>query len=153
MSNFAFSIRWGDLGCPTTPGNYEYQGKMIAVKQLHIDTADGDPDAVFSVLSGTFGGKTRYFLVRGSSVFDFEGKRIGVIQNLIVHQVSGRVLYADLAFGGLLGFRVQHYSIPWEKLTFDERLQGYLLDRLEARHIALGDRLMVSAGRMLHGRW
>jgi hypothetical protein len=45
-----FKILWRDLGCPIEPGSYPFAGKLIRVRQHHIDTAAGNPDAVCTVV-------------------------------------------------------------------------------------------------------
>jgi hypothetical protein len=50
---------------------------------------------------------------------------------LLIEKVSGRVVYVDVTFGGLLGLGGHHHTIPWEKLTYDTRLHGYRTDITE----------------------
>ncbi len=69
--------------------------------------------------------------VEGTAVYDPAGKCIGTIQQLLIEKVSGRVLYVDMTFGGFLGLRAHHHTIPWEKLTYDTRLGGYRTDITE----------------------
>ena len=42
-----------------------------------------------------------------------EGKRIGAIRRLVIEKVSGRVVYADMTFGGLLGIGAHLGLPPW----------------------------------------
>ena len=42
--------------------------------------------------------------------------------------VGGRVAYAVLSFGGFMGIGDDYYPLPWEKLTYDEELDGYRID-------------------------
>jgi len=44
------SIRWGDLGTPTSPSTINYQGMIVAVQHKDIEAACGNPDARFSAL-------------------------------------------------------------------------------------------------------
>jgi hypothetical protein len=53
MTEHRFKIRWGALGCPTTPGEYNYEGRLIRVQQWQIDAADNNADAVFTVICST----------------------------------------------------------------------------------------------------
>jgi hypothetical protein len=69
--------------------------------------------------------------VEGTVVFDMQGHRIGTIKRLLIEKVSGRVVYVDVTFGGLLGLGVHHHTIPWEKLTYDTRPHGYRTDITE----------------------
>jgi len=44
-----FKLRWSDLGCPSEPGAFEYQGRSIHVGPGHIATAAGNPNAICTV--------------------------------------------------------------------------------------------------------
>jgi hypothetical protein len=69
--------------------------------------------------------------VEGTAVYDRNNAQIGTIKRLIIEKVSGRVLYVDVTFGGLLGVGVHHHTIPWNKLTYDTELEGYHTDITE----------------------
>jgi hypothetical protein len=71
--------------------------------------------------------------VEGTAVFDFQGHQIGAIKRLLIEKVSGRVVSADMTFGGFWGMGVHHHTIPWEKLSYDRQLQGYRTDVAEAQ--------------------
>jgi hypothetical protein len=66
--------------------------------------------------------------VEGTPVYDPHGKHIGTIHHLVVEKVSGRVVYAEMSFGGFLGIGAHTYTIPWEKLKYDTHLGGYRTD-------------------------
>ena len=63
--------------------------------------------------------------VEGTAVYDASGKRIGTIKRLVIEKVSGHVVYAVTAFGGLLGLGEETHTIPWEQLHYDKDLGGY----------------------------
>ena len=69
--------------------------------------------------------------VEGTAVFDANGTQIGTIKRLLIEKVSGRVLHADVTFGGFLGIGVHHRTIPWDKLAYDTSLGGYRTDMTE----------------------
>jgi sporulation protein YlmC with PRC-barrel domain len=69
--------------------------------------------------------------VEGTAVYNAEGKHIGTINRLVIEKVSGRVVYADMTFGGFLGVGAHHYTIPWDKLKYDTGLGGYRTDITE----------------------
>jgi hypothetical protein len=71
--------------------------------------------------------------VEGIAVFDPQGHHIGAVKRLLIEKVSGRVVSADMTFGGFLGMGVHHHTIPWEKLSYDRQLQGYRTDVTEAQ--------------------
>jgi len=66
--------------------------------------------------------------VEGTRVYGADGKHIGSIERLIIGKLDGRVAYAVLSFGGLLGIGHDHYPLPWEKLNYDTQLDGYRID-------------------------
>jgi sporulation protein YlmC with PRC-barrel domain len=66
--------------------------------------------------------------VEGTAVYDRDGDRMGSIYNFMVNKRSGRVDYAVLTFGGILGMGRDYYPLPWEMLRYDTRLGGYIVD-------------------------
>lgn len=66
--------------------------------------------------------------VEGTAVYGRDGERIGSIQRIILEKRGGRVAYAVLSFGGFWGIGDDYYPLPWEKLTYDESLDGYRID-------------------------
>jgi hypothetical protein len=89
----------------------------------------------------------------GTATFDPQGRRIGVVQRLYREAESGRIVFADVAVGGLLGFGTRCYVFPWENLVFDPVLHGYRVSQAEMDQIARIDKPYVSPKRLLHGRW
>jgi len=66
--------------------------------------------------------------VEGTPAFGIDGKKIGRIENLMIHKITGQVAYAVLSFGGFLGVGTDHYPLPWSMLKYDESLGGYLVN-------------------------
>lgn len=65
--------------------------------------------------------------VEGTAVFNPEGQKLGSIDELIIDKLSGNVRYAVLEFGGFLGMGTDRYPLPWSRLTYDTRLDGYVV--------------------------
>lgn len=63
--------------------------------------------------------------VEGTTVYDRQGNNVGSIKRLMIEKLSGRVAYAVMSFGGFLGMGGEEHAIPWSKLTYDTRLDGY----------------------------
>lgn len=63
--------------------------------------------------------------VEGTNVYRSDGTKIGEIERIMVDKYSGQVAYAVMSFGGFLGIGEDHYPIPWQRLTYNERLGGY----------------------------
>jgi sporulation protein YlmC with PRC-barrel domain len=66
--------------------------------------------------------------VEGTRVYGADGKHIGSIYRIILEKRGGRVAYAVLSFGGFFGIGNDYYPLPWEKLRYDEELDGYRID-------------------------
>ena len=66
--------------------------------------------------------------VEGTSVYNSSGKRIGEVYNFMVDKRSGRVAYAVMSFGGFLGIGQNYHPLPWQVLTYDTDLSGYVVD-------------------------
>jgi sporulation protein YlmC with PRC-barrel domain len=71
--------------------------------------------------------------VEGTAVFDPSGKHIGSIKRLVIEKVSGRVVYTVASFGGFLGLGSNDYTIPWNRLSYDVGLGGFLTDITETQ--------------------
>lgn len=69
--------------------------------------------------------------VEGTAVYGGDGRRLGSIYNFMVDKYSGRVEYAVMAYGGMLGMGQRYYPLPWEILTYDTREGGYHIDMTE----------------------
>lgn len=81
--------------------------------------------------------------VEGTTVYNPQGEKLGSIHSVVIDKVSGQVRYAVLQFGGFLGIGADHYPLPWDQLSYDVSLGGYVVplakDRLEnAPHYAAG---------------
>lgn len=63
--------------------------------------------------------------VEGTAVYDPKGEKLGKIENFMVGKRNGRVEYAIMSFGGLLGMGEDHYPLPWDALDYDTEMGGY----------------------------
>ena len=66
--------------------------------------------------------------VEGTTVYDPKGNKIGSIKRLMIEKVGGKVPYAVMSFGGFLGLGEDEHTIPWNKLTYDTALGGYVTE-------------------------
>src|SRR5271156_5707016 len=64
--------------------------------------------------------------VEGTAVYGADENKIGSIERVMIDKTSGRVSYAVLGFGGILGLGNDHYPLPWQSLKYDTRLGGYV---------------------------
>jgi sporulation protein YlmC with PRC-barrel domain len=73
--------------------------------------------------------------VEGTPVYNPNGDKLGSIDDIVIDKRSGHVRYAALEFGGFLGMGTDRYPLPWDMLTYDTGLDGYVVplqkDQLE----------------------
>jgi sporulation protein YlmC with PRC-barrel domain len=90
--------------------------------------------------------------VTGTAVFNLAGERIGHVDDLSIHKVSGQVIYAVMSFGGFLGVGERFHPVPWSMLEYDVERNGYVvpldkaaleaaptLDRAQLESLGAGD--------------
>src|SRR3954454_1375036 len=82
--------------------------------------------------------------VEGTNVYRSDGQKIGEIERVMLDKLSGQIAYAVMGFGGFLGIGEDHYPIPWERLSYNEKLGGYEVNITDeqlknAPHYATGE--------------
>ena len=65
--------------------------------------------------------------VKGTSVYNDEGDRIGTVEDLVLDKQSNRILFAAVGFGGVLGMGEKYYSVPWTMLDYRQDKDGYVV--------------------------
>ena len=58
------------------------------------------------------------------AVYGRDGTRLGTIERLMLEKVSGRVAYAVIKTGGLLGTQ-HHYPVQWSGLNYNPARQAF----------------------------
>jgi sporulation protein YlmC with PRC-barrel domain len=66
--------------------------------------------------------------VQGTTVYDTHGTKLGRVEDVMIDKLTGRLAYAVLSFGGFLGVGDRYFPLPWEKLSYDMTLGGYVVD-------------------------
>ena len=61
-------------------------------------------------------------------VVNLAGEDVGRIEELMVDVISGRVAYAVLSFGGILGIGGKLFAMPWSAITVDEAKRRFLVN-------------------------
>ena len=61
-------------------------------------------------------------------VVNAQGEALGKLEAIMLDVGSGRIAYAVLSFGGLLGIGSKLFAIPWSALTLDAREKRLVLD-------------------------
>jgi sporulation protein YlmC with PRC-barrel domain len=66
--------------------------------------------------------------VQGTTVYNAALEKLGRVEDVMIDKASGRIAYAILSFGGFLGIGDRYYPLPWEKLSYDTEMGGYIVD-------------------------
>ena len=64
----------------------------------------------------------------GDKVCNPEGENLGKIEDFMIDIDSGRIRYAVLSFGGVLGMNNKLFAVPPESLTVDREHHRMVLD-------------------------
>lgn len=72
----------------------------------------------------------------GSAVTGSDGEALGTITEVMIESDSGRIDYAVLSYGGVLGVGEKLFAVPWTQFTIEAADGRFLLD---AQASALAD--------------
>src|SRR3990172_8867195 len=64
----------------------------------------------------------------GDKVVSPDGEELGTLKELMIDLDEGRVNYAVLSFGGLLGMGDKLFATPWEALTLNPEDHSFILN-------------------------
>ena len=83
--------------------------------------------------------------VQGTPVFDREGDKIGHIEDVMLDKKTGKVAYAIMAHGGLLGAGERFHPIPWAIMRYDLQINGYRvpMDKAEMQKVPTLDQTEI----------
>ncbi|MDO9106433.1 MAG: PRC-barrel domain-containing protein, partial [Methylovulum sp.] len=71
---------------------------------------------------------TRASKIIGTPVKNPKGDNLGNIKELVLDPRSGKVVYAVVSFGGVLGMGDKLFIVPWKALNGSRDKEYYLLD-------------------------
>ena len=57
--------------------------------------------------------------LNGNDVYNSDGEDLGDIKEFMIEMATGKLAYAVLSFGGLLGMGDKLFAVPWKALTLD----------------------------------
>ncbi|MDF1728760.1 MAG: PRC-barrel domain-containing protein, partial [Sulfitobacter sp.] len=63
--------------------------------------------------------------VSGTSVYGADDSKVGTVDRVMIDKQSGKVAYAVMNFGGLLGIGGDERPVPWDTLSYDTGLGGF----------------------------
>jgi len=64
----------------------------------------------------------------GNDVYNLANEKLGSIEDIMLDVPRGRIAYAVLSRGGILGMGDKLFAIPWSALTLDTQRKCFLLD-------------------------
>ena len=85
---------------------------------------------VTKITSGSLIGAEK---VNGTNVYNMDGDKLGTVDDIMIDKVSGKAIYAVMAFGGFLGMGEKQHPLPWSSLTYDESKGGYVVNLDKAK--------------------
>jgi sporulation protein YlmC with PRC-barrel domain len=66
--------------------------------------------------------------LEGDKVRNAAGDDLGKVDKVMIDIPSGRIAYAVLSFGGVLGMGNKLFAVPWDALTVDEDEKCFILN-------------------------
>ncbi len=66
--------------------------------------------------------------LEGNDVYNSADEMLGTIQDIMLDVPHGRIAYAVLSRGGVLGIGDKLYAIPWSALTLDTDRKCFVLE-------------------------
>ena len=66
--------------------------------------------------------------INKDNVVNASGENLGEIKDLMVDPEDGRVVYAVLSFGGILGLGDKYFAVPFERMTADRENKRMVLN-------------------------
>lgn len=64
----------------------------------------------------------------GNDVYNRQDEDLGDIKEIMLDVAGGRISYAVLSYGGLLGMGEKLFAVPWAALTLDTENKRFTLD-------------------------
>ena len=65
--------------------------------------------------------------VRGAMVYNPAGESLGDIYDVMIDKDSGKIIYALMSLGGLLGIGRKLHPLPWSVLKYGPEIGGYVV--------------------------
>ncbi|HLY16345.1 MAG TPA: PRC-barrel domain-containing protein [Bryobacteraceae bacterium] len=66
--------------------------------------------------------------LKGDKVRNTAGESLGKVDEIMIDIPSGRVAYAVLSFGGVLGMGNKLFAVPWSAMRVDEDEHNFVLN-------------------------
>jgi len=66
--------------------------------------------------------------LNGNDVYNTYDEDLGDIKEIMLDVASGKIAYAVLSFGGVLGLGEKLFAVPWKALKLDTENKRFILD-------------------------
>lgn len=67
----------------------------------------------------------------GNDVYNRDGEDLGDVKEFMIDMASGKIAYAVLSYGGLMGMGDKLFAVPWAALELDTENKRFTLDVLK----------------------
>jgi len=64
----------------------------------------------------------------GDKIVNRQGEEVGKVEEIMLDWQQGRVAYAVLSFGGVLGAGKKLFAVPWNILSLDTDHKQFIMD-------------------------
>lgn len=71
--------------------------------------------------------------LEGDEVMNLQGDRLGKIDEIMLDVPQGRIAYAVMSSGGVLGLGEKLFAVPWSALTLDTSRKCFVMDADKSR--------------------
>src|SRR5579871_3640899 len=88
---------------------------------MHENIKKTDPDKTYRRVLGAS-------TLKGDKVRNTAGEDLGKVDEIMIDIPSGKVAYAVLSFGGMLGMGDKLFAVPWSAFKVDEDEKCFILD-------------------------
>lgn len=85
----------------------------------NMDHSDGGAVATPRLLSSN--------AIEGISVFSRDGDKLGTVAAIMFDRFTGQAEYVVITMGRRLGLGGSYHPLPWSLVTFNPRLDGYVI--------------------------
>jgi sporulation protein YlmC with PRC-barrel domain len=66
--------------------------------------------------------------LQGTQVVNTQGENLGRLEELMLNLNNGRVDYAVVSFGGILGIGDKLFAVPWQALQVDQSNEQIIMN-------------------------
>lgn len=109
------------IACLNTVHAKEDHNKLIQADQKHANENHQKSNLQMQQVS-------RASKIIGTAVKNPNGDKLGEIKDLVLNPENGQVVYAVVAFGGVMGMGNKLFAIPWQALHWSVDRGNYALN-------------------------